>query len=180
MEDKLIELIQKITAKQISYQVSTGTAININPQDRTCDILLSDDVTLFNCRLNSIISSYDNHILIIPKENSIVGFIQIEGNSTDIQIISYSDIEQVDIIIGSSTINIKDSSIILNNGQLGGLINIEQLTNKLNTLISTFNSHTHSVTTTGSASAQSGLAAAPSSPMSSLNKADYEDTTIKH
>ena len=84
----------------------------------------------------------------------------------------------------------KSETVIFNGGELGGLINIADLTTKLNNLtdkvnalIDTFNSHTHTVATTGSAAAQSGTAAAPTSPAqkaATFNQSDYEDTKIKH
>lgn len=71
-------------------------------------------------------------------------------------------------------------SITINGGKLGGLINIESLTQKINELVRTFNNHTHQVNTTGSATAQTGTAAAVASKASELNKSDYEDTKVTH
>ena len=61
-----------------------------------------------------------------------------------------------------------------------GLINIGTLTDKINELVRTFNGHTHQVSTTGSATAQTGTAAAVTSKASELNKQDYEDTKVTH
>lgn len=180
IEEQLTHIIRKICSKQISSQVSVGKAVNVNPSARTCDILLNDDITLFDCRLNAVIDSYDNHITILPKENSLVAFLRLEGSSTSCLVISYTEIDRVLIQLQDTKADISSSGIILNDGSLGGLVNISQLTSKLNQLINAFNSHTHHVSTTGSASAQSGLAAPISSSFQSFNQSDYEDTKIKH
>ena len=81
-------------------------------------------------------------------------------------------------------------TVFFNGGTLGGLINIETLTTKLNNLtdkvnalVDLFNGHTHLVNTTGSSTAQSGTAVAPSTQAqkaTNFDKSDYEDKTIKH
>ena len=62
--------------------------------------------------------------------------------------------------------------------QLGGLINIEQLTNKINDLVNTFNSHTHNVTVSHPGGTFTTVK--PGSSASSFKKGDYEDEKIKH
>ena len=81
-------------------------------------------------------------------------------------------------------------TVIFNGGELGGLINIgtlttklNNLTDKVNALVELFNGHTHLVNTTGSSTAQSGTAVAPSTQAqkaTKFDKSDYEDQTIKH
>lgn len=63
-------------------------------------------------------------------------------------------------------------TITINGGELGGLINIAALTNKLNALVNTFNTHVHSV---------SGNATLTTTQQAqTFKKSDYEDTKIKH
>lgn len=73
----------------------------------------------------------------------------------------------------------KAESVTFNGGNLGGLINIKALTDKLNALVDKFNTHTHAVTVgnlTGIAQAFTN----PEQKASSFNQTDYEDTKIKH
>ena len=65
-----------------------------------------------------------------------------------------------------------------NGGKLGGLINIEQLTEKINDLVDTFNSHTHQVTVSHPGGTFKTVK--PGSSASSFKKGDYEDEKIKH
>ncbi|SBV95271.1 hypothetical protein KL86DYS2_10879 [uncultured Dysgonomonas sp.] len=81
-------------------------------------------------------------------------------------------------------------SIVIDGGEFGGLIKIQELTNKLNalvksvnSLITNYNGHTHTVSTTGTAAAQSGTAAAPmeqAQRAADFKAADYENDKIKH
>ena len=79
--------------------------------------------------------------------------------------------------------------IVLNGGELGGLINIEPLTRKINDLIEAFNTHTHSipsgtVAVTGTAAAQNNPkpveVPAPASKHDKVRRGDYEDTNVTH
>lgn len=81
-------------------------------------------------------------------------------------------------------------SIVIDGGENLGIIKIEELTKKLNALVKSvnvlieqFNSHTHLVSTTGTASAQSGTAAKVATSVSKaqdFERSDYENEKIKH
>lgn len=115
-------------------------------------------------RLRASIAENESHLLIVPK----VGTAVVVGSlSNDLSLLVVLAVDEVE-------------SITINGGKLGGLINIESLTQKINELVRTFNNHTHQVSTTGSATAQTGTAAAVTSKASELNKSDYEDTKVTH
>lgn len=81
-------------------------------------------------------------------------------------------IESAEIVIGNTSAVISDGGITLNGGSLGGLIAIQQLTDKLNELVEAFNNHTHS-----------GTHGPTSAPLTSANpflKDDYENHLITH
>lgn len=115
-------------------------------------------------RLRASLAENESHLLIVPK----VGTAVVVGSlSNDLSLLVVLAVDEVE-------------SITINGGKLGGLINIESLTRKINELVRTFNNHTHQVSTTGSATAQTGTAAAVASKASELNKSDYEDTKVTH
>ena len=75
--------------------------------------------------------------------------------------------------------------IEINGGKLGGLINIEAITAKINQLVEAFNAHTHIIPTGAivcGSYPNANPVTAPKilSPASSFDRTDYEDTTIKH
>jgi hypothetical protein len=115
-------------------------------------------------RLRASLAENESHLLIVPKVNTAV---VVGSLSKDLSLLVVLAVDEVE-------------SITINGGKLGGLINIESLTQKINELVRTFNNHTHQVSTTGSATAQTGTAAAVTSKASELNKSDYEDTKVTH
>lgn len=115
-------------------------------------------------RLRASLAENESHLLIVPK----VGTAVVVGSlSNDLSLLVVLAVDEVE-------------SITINGGKLGGLINIESLTQKINELVRTFNNHTHQVSTTGSATAQTGTAVSVISKASELNKSDYEDTKVTH
>lgn len=96
---------------------------------------------------------------------------------------------QVDIAVQDTTVKINPDGVIINGGGLGGMVKIQELTQKLNDFITAFNNHTHELPTgavavTGSATAQTNpapvMVPAISSPHSSVSVSDYEDEKVKH
>ena len=128
-------LIEAITRKgQAPLLVTVGKVSNIDENKRICDIAIDDDLTLNNCRLNAIVDSYDNRLLVVPKDNSMVAFIAIGGKLTEPLVIAYSEIDKVLLTIGESDILIEDGKIEMNGGDLGGLIKLQQLESNLDKL----------------------------------------------
>ena len=116
-------------------------------------------------RLAAVIDGNTKNLLIKPKANSMVLIADLsEGLMRDLAVIGWSEVD----------------TITINGGDLGGLVKIQELTNKINALVQAFNTHTHTVATTGTATAQTGTAAATTGQASQFNKSDYEDEKIKH
>lgn len=129
----------------------------------TCTVTFGT-IDVEGVRLRASLAENESHLLIVPK----VGTAVVVGSlSNDLSLLVVLAVDEVE-------------SITINGGKLGGLINIESLTQKINELVRTFNNHTHQVSTTGSATAQTGTAAAVTSKASELNKSDFEDTKVTH
>lgn len=150
-----------------------ATVVNNYPDMDYVDVTDLNGTLYPDVRKRAAITEDKGGILITPVTGSsvIVGRI---SESDELFIEMFSEVE----------------SIIINGGELGGLIKIQELTNKLNSLVNTinnlisnFNGHTHIVATTGTATAQSGTAAAITTQAQRANdfKADdYENEKIKH
>ena len=115
----------------------------------------------------------DRQMLVVPKIGSAVILGSLSGDLADLAVLQVDEIERIEI----------------NGGQLGGLINISELTDKINALIDMFNSHTHSLPTgtvavAGNAGTMSNLSEVLVPEVrrkaEKFNKEDYEDNTIKH
>ena len=115
-------------------------------------------------RLRASQAGNGGQLLVVPKAGTPVIAGSIDGTMNHLAVLSVDQAE----------------SITVNGGQLGGLVNIAALTEKLNALVDAFNGHTHAVQPTGSATAQSGTAAAPAAKAQAFSRSDYEDKNITH
>ncbi|MBP5536445.1 MAG: hypothetical protein J6X62_06590 [Bacteroidales bacterium] len=118
-----------------------------------------DGLQLEGVRLRAVADGSDTGLLLTPKAGSYVLVADLSnGDLRQLAVIAYSEVETIEI----------------HGGDKGGLVNIKQLTNKLNNLVQAFNEHTHNCTAVGSPTGPSLMQTL------SFNASDYEDTTIKH
>lgn len=133
------------------------------------------------------------------SKNNVLGFVTPKGNkvfldedeghltvsvSGDVLVISENGNIQLTTKKGSIILDAKEG-IFGHDGEKGGLINIDDLTDKLNKLQSeleefrtNFNNHLHISSSPGSSSSTTPQQA--TSPFSSFNKEEYEDKTFLH
>ena len=157
LRDNLMQMIgagKEITIWQGIVKIVEGT---------TCTVTFGT-LDVEGVRLRASLAENESHLRIVPKVNTAV---VVGSLSNDLSLLVVLAVDEVE-------------SITINGGKRGGLINIESLTQKINELVRTFNNHTHQVSTTGSATAQTGTADAVTSKASELNKSDYEDTKVTH
>lgn len=156
----------------------------------TCEVDI-DGLIVTDVRVNAIVDSDANQLFIKPVVDSYVLMVDISGGSmTDLAIISYTKIESIDIATKD-----EPCKITLNGGDNGELINIAELTDKLNSLVDEvnafkdiYNAHTHSLSVTVTSAMEgpisgTGTGAATTSQASAvtpLNADDYKDTNITH
>lgn len=149
------------------YQGIVTTTDGITCSCRFGSIEVSD------IRLRASLTERDRQMLIVPKTGSAVVVGSLSGDLSSLVVLQVDEIDHIEI----------------NGGQLGGLVNIEDLTDRINDLVDAFNSHTHSipsgaVAVTGTSGAASNAAPvevpAIADKTSRFNKNDYEDTDITH
>lgn len=141
--------------------------LSVNTDEKTMDAKgVADGLEFYDIQLGA------GSVILYPKAGSLCLVGIVEGQSSDAFLISATEVDKMEVTASAE--------IVINRGSNGGLINIESLTNKINELVRAFNSHTHQVSTTGSATAQQGTAAPVTSKASELNKKDYEDTKVTH
>jgi hypothetical protein len=91
------------------------TAVNSN----TCEVLVDDNTMLTDVRLLAVINSETSNMLVTPKVGSYVLITDLSGGKlNDLAVLQFSEIEKITI----------------NGGELGGLVKIKELTEKLNAL----------------------------------------------
>ena len=145
----------------------------------TCTVDVNG-IALKGCRLRALIDDND-HVLLEPRVGSQVLLLDLSnGQKRHLLVLSCSEVERVQMQIGGTKLQIDNAGVVINGGELGGMVKINQLTQKLNALVNTYNTHTHPVATTGTEAAQSGTAAATASTAQPFNASDYEKTKVKH
>ena len=152
----------------------------------TCTILIGD-LEVTDVRLRAVINDKDDQILRIPKQGSQVLVADMSGGQfRELVVIEQSETEKIDLTIGQTTITVEDVKITINGGNNGGLININDLTNRLNNIENDINTLKNVFTAwvpvpqDGGAALQTAAATWAGQLLTQTQNSDYEDTTIKH
>ena len=126
-----------------------------------CEVTVGN-INIPGVRLKASELDDDGLMLITPKVGSAVTIGSLSGDLTELVVLQVDHIE----------------TIVINGGKLGGLINIGQLTDKINELVESFNSHTHQVTVSHPSGTFTTVK--PMESAKTFDKGDYEDDKIKH
>jgi hypothetical protein len=126
-----------------------------------CEVTVGN-INIPGVRLKASELDDDGLMLITPKVGSAVTIGSLSGDLTELVVLQVDHIE----------------TIVINGGKLGGLINIGQLTDKINELVESFNSHTHQVTVSHPGGTFTTVK--PMESAKTFDKGDYEDVKIKH
>ena len=132
----------------------------------TCTIE-NDSVEYFNVRLRPTVGN-NNGIVLYPKIGATVLAVKIE-NSEQWAVVFATEYDSAEILI---------DSIVLNNGNFGGLVKIEELTRQLNAFVNSYNSHTHPFV--GVPPTSPGTTSSILTQAQQFNKSDYENPKFKH
>ena len=165
---RLLENLKKVQPARLS--ILQGIVTATDGTECTCRI---GSVEVSGIRLRASLTDRDRQLLVVPKIQSAVVLGSLSGDLSNLVVLQVDEADK----------------IIFNGGQLGGLVNIETLTDKINELVDTFNGHTHSlaigtVKVSGAAGESANTAPiqvpAISRKAEKLDKNDYEDTNITH
>lgn len=195
--DIFLSFIKNWQSKESLY-LTIGTASEINEDNFTFKFTPIDEKSVVeDVRMKVIVDSGPEAFIIIPKDGTkvVVGF----HSNTVGQCLVVQEADKVLMNTNSKTINVENDFNIncndvnvsteswdFNNGTFEGLIKINDLTTKLNVLISEvnsfknkFNTHKHLGVTTGSG--VSGIKdVANVNNLTNFVKTDYENPKIKH
>ena len=173
-ENNLLRLLELARRRgDTNLTASVGEVTGVDPEKWTIDIR-DGGLEIYNVRLNAIAGEGETGLTIVPKVGSAVIYIPIDQSLTTCYCMAFSEID-----------HIVAKEIKLNEGEYGGLIKINDLTEKLNSLVETvnqlkddFNAHTHICASPGGPSKTPDLPSTASAERFSVS--DYEDTQIIH
>lgn len=167
-ERRLADNIRRL--QPVNLWLTQGEVVAVD--GLTCTVRIGD-ADIGGVRLRASLTDRDRQILVVPKIGSCVTLGCLTADLNNPVVLQVDEIE----------------SITVNGGELGGLINVQALTDKINELVDRFNSHTHTIgtgaiRTSGSAAAQTNPGPvnvpAVSRKAAKLDRKDYEDDTVKH
>jgi hypothetical protein len=180
-DNKIIEAIRKMASLGFPDELY-WMAANVNSVDldkRTCSVTAitgSSDLEIPDVKLQAAIA---DGFLLVPAIDSIIFIAYSKHNEPFVAL--FSDIDYMLLVVGSSAIEItKDGHLKLNDGSYGGLIKIDELIgkinaieNKVNQIISAFNSHSHPSNGSITPTQISGS-------LANTQKSDIENSVITH
>lgn len=157
------------------FYLKTGKATDIELNTFTFTFTPNDQgAAVEGVRLKSIQTPGGGSFVIVPEQDS---FVTVGFFSQTTAICLHVEL--------AASITLEAGTFTINGGNNGGLININELTDKLNGLqktvndfITTFSSHTHPGVQPGGG--VSGIPTTSPSPAAAFNASDYEDSTVTH
>lgn len=131
--------------------------IEVNEDNGTMDVKgVSDELEYYDVSLGC------GSVVLVPEKGSLCTIAILEGVDTECLLISAERVERVKVKASTE--------IVFNEGKLGGLVKVQELTDIINGVIDKFNSHTHNV---AGVTPGSGTVIAPA-PINKISKMDRE------
>ncbi len=167
--------------------VFTGIVKSVNESAGTCDVALNvntADVLTKGVQINTFSGMADGMIC-VPAVNSVVWVAALDGTGNK-AIIRCSSVSKVLIKTGSITIQITSEGVALNGTDLGGIVKVQDLVNKLNNLEQTINQLMTLITGwtpvpgDGGLALKTALASWCTELLTNTVVADLENTNVKH
>lgn len=203
----LKNIIRQLANEGSSASLLVGTVMAVDTEARTVDVEpINEDAPILGVNLQANQEATVG-VVLFPRKGSYVAVAMLSGYAAGVVVLT-EDVESIEVNINDGTklvitedgmslnvkdgitLDINDSAAVFNGGDLGGMIKIKELTDKLNglkdtvnDLINKYNAHVHITTATVGASGTPGVLQATTSIAQAakpFNKSDYEDETVKH
>lgn len=163
-----------------SYKELTDRLKELQPQKETfisgtvvsvdgCTCIVEVGSSQLEASLRPTETEQSGELLLIPKVGSAVVMASMNGDYSRLVVLSCDVVEKV---LVSGELVYQSAKITINEGSLGGLVNIKDLTEKLNALVNVFNTHVHPH--------PQGPTSAPQQQVDTFVASDYEDTSVTH
>lgn len=153
--DRYRELAERLRTATGGTQTLLTQGIVTKVDGTLCEVKVGG-ITVPGVRLRASETADDGEMLIVPKVGTAVTLGSLTGDLSQLVVLHVDHVE----------------GITVNGGKQGGLVNVAELTARLNALVDAFNEHTHQGT--------HGPTGAPLKGAETFDRKDYEDTTIRH
>ena len=153
--DRYKELAERLKAATGGRETVLTQGIVTKVDGLLCEVKIGG-LTVPDVRLRASATEDSGQLLIVPKVGTAVTVGSFTGGLSELVVLAVDHVERITV----------------NGGQLGGLVNIGELTARLNALVDAFNAHTHQGT--------HGPTSAPLKSAEAFSRGDYEDEKITH
>lgn len=110
----------------------------VSIQGDTCTVRV-DDLDLPDVRLTPTTTVRDDKQLLTPAIDSFILVGSLSGDLNNLCVLAADTLASAKLTIGDISVFIDKEGVVLNGGELGGLVKLEELIKKLNTLESQLN-----------------------------------------
>ncbi|MBP3466425.1 MAG: hypothetical protein J6K01_02290 [Paludibacteraceae bacterium] len=175
------QALRDFTAQGVATMI--GTVSEVDATERTCT-LTHEDVAYYGVRLQPVTGGSAG-LLVTPKEGAMALAVRIEEND-GWMIVHTDEVETIEVKAGDTTVTINADGIVINDGSLGGLVKVEELVNRLNTIENDLNTLKTAFSTwviapqDGGAALKAVAEAWSQQQLTPTKKTDIEDDKVKH
>lgn len=157
---------------------------SVDTEARTVDAQpLDESAPILGVNLQANQSS-EVGVVMFPRQDSyvIVGMLGM----CQAVVVTCDDVERVRIDVGDMSVDVSEDGIAMNGGELGGMVNVQGLTDRLNAIENDINNLRTAIKSApigsmdGGAAFKGGLASWAGQPLSLSTNDDYEDNNVKH
>lgn len=196
-------IIKQIATEGSSASLFVGTVSAVDTKTRTVDVEpINEDAPVLGVNLQAN-QEATLGVVLFPRVGSYVAVAMLSGYAAGVVVLT-EDVESIEVNINDGTklvitedgmslnvkdgitLDIDDSAAVFNGGDLGGLINIEDLTSKLNNIereinnLKTVFSSWAPVPQDGGAALKASVSSWAGKQLALSKRGDYEDKKIKH
>ena len=129
-DDQLRNIINRRTT--VNATLHWVKVLEVDEGKGTMDVKgIADDLEYYDVSLGC------GSVVLIPEKGSLCVIAALEGVDTECLLISAEKVERVKVKASTE--------IVFNDGQLGGLVKVQELTEVLNNIVMAYNLHTHTI-----------------------------------
>lgn len=168
-EKSLKQAVEAIMKSQQHSPLFIGKVKTISGE--TCVIERDGYDDLTDVRINIVEKSLQSFFKVTPKQGAEVLVLQLDTAGTDAIIVKCAEIDKIEITA---------PEMLLNGGQLGGLVVASKLVSKLNTLEQRMSTHQHLYVSPAGSPVQTTPDPATNNPIAPTQEAQITNNKIKH
>lgn len=181
IDEKELQRIGEEFATSLATIIGKNTLRSVTVEKVDDDVITASRADATFIVRPALFGQKDKFLAVYPKVGSTAVISYVNGDSSTPYIVACTEVDRVAIKIGEATINVSEDTITFNGGDNGGMVLVNELTDKLNQLRQQIDAiqtaianHTHATPagkTTGTVYTRVNV--------SSFDASDYENDKIK-